>query len=546
MGIGRKRREGKVAEPPYSGDKAMESEQIVKLTRYIEENLRASPTAGISFVDARQQRERLSSRQNHVVFGRRGAGKTSLLKSALGGVEHVDVYLNLEDYKDITFPNIVIHILAELLSVLRERIERKHPWYKPSLRAWSVKRRVEKSYKTLWKYRHEPDTETQEIREKEAYREQMTASVKSVIGEGGAATAREKAREITRQVPKDKLEYLLLELSTYKKLIRSISDLFKGQPIFLVLDDFYFVPKATQPDLIDYFHRLTKGTGLFIKLATIQHRSKLYRRAHDLYVGVERGHDIFEVDMDYTLDNFDELQKFMRKLLENAREKSGIDENVNELFAGDGFSQLCLASGGVPRDFLSLFITLAKNAANNSQDIGKVQVTNAAIANIGSKLESMHKDSGDEDIILGGYLSRIKEYVYNEKRTNVFLVAKDELDRDPQFRQAIRELVDLRLIHLVDHNTSRAPSDGRRYEAYLLDIGLYDNPRPRSFTQVEPSQRDDKARKDTLRASPVFELTKLREPLPTEHEQEEEYSSPKAKAPHRKKDVQRQLDLSFE
>ncbi len=523
----------------------MQSEQIVKLTKYIEENLRASPTAGVSFVDARQQRERLSSQQNHVVFGRRGAGKTSLLKSALGGVDHVDVYLNLEDYKDITFPNIVIHILAELFSVLRERIERKYPWYKPSLRAWRVRHRVQKSRNTLWEYRHEPDRETQEIREKDAYREQMSASVKSGMGGGGAATAREKAREITRQVPKDKLDYLLLELSTYKKLISSISDLFQGQPIFLVLDDFYFVPKGTQPDLIDYFHRLTKGTGLFIKMATIQHRSKLYRRAHDHYVGVERGHDIFEIDMDYTLDNFDELQKFMRKLLENAREKSGVDGNINDLFAGDGFSQLCLASGGVPRDFLSLFITLAKNTAN-LQGIGKVQVTDAAIANIGSKLESMHKDSGTEDVILEGYLSRIKEYVYDEKRTNVFLVAKDELDRDPQVRQAIRELVDLRLVHLVDNNTSRAPSDGRRYEAYLLDIGLYDNPRPRSFTQVEPGQRDDKARKDSLRASPVLELTKLHEPLPRKPEQGEEYSGLRTKEPRPEKPVQGELSLSFE
>jgi hypothetical protein len=524
----------------------MESEQIVKLTKYIEENLRASPTAGISFVDARQQKERLSSQQNHVVFGRRGAGKTSLLKSALGGIDHVDVYLNLEDYKDITFPNIVIHILAELFSVLKERINCKYPWYKLSLAAWRVRRRVEKSRNTLWEYRHEPDTETQEVREKEAYRDEVTASIKSKAGGGGATAARKKAREVTRQVPKDKLGYLLLELSTYKKLIRSISDLFQGQPIFLVLDDFYFVPKAMQPDLIDYFHRLTKGTGLFIKMATIQHRSKLYRRANDRYVGVERGHDIFEVDMDYTLDNFDELQKFMRRLLENSCEKSGVVESINELFSGDGFSQLCLASGGVPRDFLSLFITLAENAATNSQGIGKVQVTEAAIANIGSKLESMHKDSGDEDVVLDGYLSKIKEFVYNEKRTNVFLVAKDELDRDPQFKQAIRELVDLRLVHLVDHNTSRAPSDGRRYEAYLLDIGLYDNPKPRSFTQIEPGQRDDKARKDSLRASPVLELTTLREPLSAKHAIDEESAALKTKGPRQQRPVQLELGLSSE
>jgi len=126
------------------------------------------------------------------------------------------------------------------------------------------------------------------------------------------------------------------------------------------------------------------------------------------------------------------------------------------------------------------------------------------------------------------------------------LVAKDELDRDPQFRQAIRELVDLRLVHLVDHNTSRAPSDGRRYEAYLLDIGLYDNPRPRNFAQVEPGQHDDKARKDSLRASPLFDLTKLREPLPTKHERDEKSAGLKTKVLHPEKPIQGELGLSFE
>jgi hypothetical protein len=48
------------------------------------------------------------------MFGRRGAGKTSLVSSAQGFDGHVDVYLNLEDYKDITFPNIVIYILLRI------------------------------------------------------------------------------------------------------------------------------------------------------------------------------------------------------------------------------------------------------------------------------------------------------------------------------------------------------------------------------------------------------------------------------------------------
>jgi hypothetical protein len=83
-----------------------------------------------------------------------------------------------------------------------------------------------------------------------------------------------------------------------------------------------------------------------------------------------------------------------------------------------------LASGGVPRDFLSLFVVLANKASTTAHPIGKVDVTEAAISRINSKIDSMKVDSGDEDAALEEYLRRIKNMIYNEKRTNAFLVAK--------------------------------------------------------------------------------------------------------------------------
>lgn len=348
----------------------------------------------------------------------------------------------------------------------------------------------------------------------EAYQQEIKAGLKSPVGKAEAVVGSDQSRQVIRKLPKSKIEYLRLELTNYKALIDRIATLFHHAPIFLLLDDFYFVQKAVQPELIDYFHRLTKGTDLFLKVATIKHRSKLYRRSDGQYVGVELGHDVFEIDLDYTLDQFDDLQAFMRQILQDAISQSNALVRIDDMFAGDGFPQLCLASGGVPRDFLSLFVALANGAVSSGISIGKMQVNEAAIGNVSNKMESMKRDSGDEDATLDACLKRIKRYVYDEKRTNAFLIAKDDLDADEQGRQAVRELVDLRLVHLVDQNISRAPSDGRRYEAYVIDISLYDNPRPRNFTQVEPGQRDEKARKDDLRASPVLAFSKLREPLP--------------------------------
>ncbi|TKJ38433.1 hypothetical protein CEE37_13020 [candidate division LCP-89 bacterium B3_LCP] len=497
----------------------MDTKEIAKLVTFIEENLRASQIAGLSFVDARHFRTRLLSGQNHVVFGRRGAGKTSLVQAIKNTNKHIYVYLNLEDYKDITFPNIVIHVLVELFNSLKEQIRMSIRFWRFRPKVIRVTYRIYQTVKGLKQYIHEPDQETIDVKTTKnenlllsvsAQRSSMAAGAKGQIG---------KSKEIIRKLPKNKIDYLRLKLTGYKSLLINIKEIFNDAHIYLVLDDFYFVDKNSQPELVDYFHRITKGTDLFLKLATIKYRTKLYRRPEDKIIGVEIGHDIFEIDMDYTLDNSEELQAFMHQLLSNAIEKSCAHVDIDKMFSGDGFPQLCLASGGVPRDFLWLFVKLANNIVSSDGLIGKTQVNESAIANLGNKLESMKRDSGDEDVILEDYLKRIKRYVYDEKRTNTFLIAKDDLESDDQGRQAIRELVDLRILHLVDHNTSKAPSDGRRYEAYMLDISLYDNARPRKFNQVEPGQTDEKARKDLLRASPLILFDKLREPISVEPSQ---------------------------
>ena len=103
----------------------MDQKEIAKLVTCIEENLRASPSSGLPFVDTRHSRMRLLSKQNHVVFGRRGAGKTTLVSTLKESSDHIDIYLNIEDYKDITFPNIVIHILVEMLTPMSHKKDGK-------------------------------------------------------------------------------------------------------------------------------------------------------------------------------------------------------------------------------------------------------------------------------------------------------------------------------------------------------------------------------------------------------------------------------------
>ena len=236
----------------------MKAAEIARLVTYIEENLRASPTAGLQFVDSRHLKSRLLSKQNHIVFGRRGAGKTSLVRSRSEDSGQLDIYLNLEDYKDITFPNILIHILLKLFQELEQHIrsDRSLWWLRP--RSFSTIRRLRRTLGDLKTYVHEPDIETQAVETSEAIQEESLVGGKTHGLSAVAKSASNSSRKVTRSLPKNKIEYLRLELTVYKNILLSISELFGRLPIFLIMDDFYFVEKNTQPDLIDYFHRLTE------------------------------------------------------------------------------------------------------------------------------------------------------------------------------------------------------------------------------------------------------------------------------------------------
>jgi len=122
-------------------------------------------------------------------------------------------------------------------------------------------------------------------------------------------------------------------------------------------------------------------------------------------------------------------------------------------------------------------------------------------------MEAFNKDSAEEKTVLEHYLQFIRNEIINTKKWNAFLISNSDVENFPKIKQAIRELVDLRLVHLVNPNTSSAPSDGKRYSAYMVDIGLFPNSNPRNFIQIEPGQKDENSREDRLRSAPKINLS---------------------------------------
>jgi predicted AAA+ superfamily ATPase len=101
-------------------------EKLSKLRTVITENLRVQRggAEGVPYIDVTNALSDVVARQNHAIFARRGCGKTLLLhysKTKLPREIKV-VYLNCEDFKNHSFPNVLIEILEAVFSELDKHL----------------------------------------------------------------------------------------------------------------------------------------------------------------------------------------------------------------------------------------------------------------------------------------------------------------------------------------------------------------------------------------------------------------------------------------
>ena len=104
----------------------MEAEQLGKLRTVITENLRVQRGGAepVPYIDVANVLGDVAARQNHAIFGRRGCGKTLLLHHSAASLPEGTrpIYLNCEDFKKHSFPNVLIEILDALFGELEQHL----------------------------------------------------------------------------------------------------------------------------------------------------------------------------------------------------------------------------------------------------------------------------------------------------------------------------------------------------------------------------------------------------------------------------------------
>ena len=492
------------------------SEKLVKLRQIITENLRVQrDAASIEYVNVGTALGDACAKQNHTIFARRGCGKTLLLhhSARILPEEIKSIYLNCEDFKRHTFPNVLIEILASLFREIESNLQ---GWFGKKKRSREL---VQEIIRRLVSLQKTADVQSEDVKRTTALEGTRSAggSVGSgvaqplaVKADGSISNRRREEIERTFKLHREKLQELDRWLPELKTQIREFFNLSTSvKAIFLQIDDLYHLRRTDQAFVVDYIHRLCKDLPIYFKIATLRHASTLYADRDGQPIGAQERHDYQPINIDYTFSDFRRTADQNWEILKQFGAKAEMTESeIQSLFKGAGFSRLVMAGGGVPRDVLSLFLEVLANVQSSDGDrIGKDDVRILSLANFERRIEELKQDSQDDEqdnLLRGIYI--LREFCF-EKKTNLFVVQERMLQQNDNWRTLFYRLMDYRIIHNCASALTHKSQPGT-YQAFAIDIGCYAHFRKLEgrFNEIDVS---DAGAKEKMRSAPILEPSRL-------------------------------------
>jgi hypothetical protein len=514
----------------------LNSAEMGRLLTLVEEAARSTKEGVKHFVEpAPGTLLRSTSKRHHIIFGRRGSGKSSLLHKAAADLT-IDrrpiAHVNLEAFKGHSYPDVLLSVLIASFTEFKKWMDSAavHPstrtsfWNKlfgtapkrPSLNrkeASDLSAALSKQIEGLNQELHRTDEADLTVRAGLEASERDSAGLRSKMGTVGVSfeanaefeASQRRKEEIEEKFKRRKIEFLLRHIMEYQNLFLRLGKLSSGDA-YLFLDDLYHIRRIDQPHVVDYFHRIAKDHNLWLKIGTIRHRTNWYLHG-DPPVGMKLGDDADEVDLDLTLEKYSLAKEFLSKILNNFASEADVKPLAS--FLTDGAQdRLVLASGGVARDFLSIFrrsvnVARERGGGHRGEKVGVEDVNMAAGEYDSSKREEFKRDTLDDDVNLEKEFHKLRDFCLDKNNTNCFLLDKE--DSGPEV-DLIHELVDLKLIHLVRSRVTVSGRAGKIYEAYMLDLSQYSGARKRRELEIVEfwkSSSKEALRKKSLIYSPL-------------------------------------------
>lgn len=434
----RREKPSELREAPTAVRGGVKSAAASELVSLISSRNRVSDVQpSLSYVrDVSSHVTRITTQRHHLVFGRRGAGKSTLMVEAKRLVEQergVTVWINLQTLRRDETKRIFLRIVREMAEALIARLTEERLAARPLVELNALYDRL---------------------------------SV--LIGKDDLTDA-----DATRLLPEA------------QRAVKRALELL-GVELYVFVDDFYYVSRQEQPELLDMLHGVVRDARAWLKVASIRHLTRWFTSNPPR--GLQTGQDADIIDLDVTLEDPLKAREFLTDILSRYAAAVGI-KNLSGVFRPESLNRLVLASGGVPRDFLVLAASAIVKAGERDKArlVGVQDINQVAGAAADAKIQELEEDLAANVGASGralGALRAIREFCLTSKSTTFFAVDFMDKENLPKEYAVFTDLQDLRLVHLIHRAVSSAHEAGHKSEVFILDLSQYTGSRLKQGLQV--------------------------------------------------------------
>lgn len=432
----------RVAQPAISDSPtsvlSLSDERVTRLIELLNERSRTSEQQpSLAYIrDAAENLRVAITKRHHVIFGRRGVGKTALLLEAKSQIESTGgtvVWVNIQSLRELG-----------------------------SLKAFlNVVQRICELPKTLHKYRPEAPKSV-------ALANDLDAKVKGLLAQ------RLLRRRDCAQVIADAQRMINLICAE------------RATDLYIFIDDVHYLEMQSQPVFLDLLHGITRDAAAWLKVAGIKNQCRVF--SDNPPVGLQIGHDAALISLDITLEEPKKALHFLASVLQAYLSSAGIG-NRSGVVANPSLERLVLASGGVPRDFLLLAarsIQIARQRTN-ARTVG-IQDVNVAAGDAGKQKRAELEDDAASSIGQAkprlSALEVVRAFAIDEHHFSFFRVNfRDKEALQDEYR-LLQSVMDLRMIHLVKSSLSESHGAGERSEVYMIDLSEFSGSRLKKHMTV--------------------------------------------------------------
>lgn len=456
----------------------------------LEEVTRAKPGGPDSrFVEPDAETfDRLKARFHHVLYGRRGTGKSSLLRkmeTTLRLEKKLVAWTDQETYSALAYPDVLLATLAEVFRQFAAQLRSqavppkkklfRRPQPSPHENLALV---LDDAVVQLTSLKNSPSESEIEWTASFATSSatvleggmDLQAAVRGVTARANGKTRKESRREDAGSVAHTykavKAEHLERAVTTYRDLMRLCAEMIPDA--YIVIDDFYRLSEPVQPDIAGYFHRVVKDTSVWLKLGSIPFWTRLYRGSPA--TGLQVPHDLRELSLDRGLPDFNNSKRFLEDILRKLAKEKEVE--LEKLFSDGALDRLVLAAGGVPRDYIGLAsdsISVAKNRGQSDKAgtnrVIAEDVNAAAGRTVTLKFADLDEDARDRSDELRELVIKLTAHC---RLTGCAWFLADTLDQD--LVRKLGRLQNMRFVHLIDSNETLPDRQSSRYLVYILDV----------------------------------------------------------------------------